>query len=120
MSEQLFYVLSVKWSHRRDKLLTWWVPDDSGYTFRIDGTRKPAGLYTRAYIESNAMYYHNGTDTLAVPRDVVIAASMPLRDSASRFVDRTDLDDRVVTFGRMRAMKQAAKSWLAPVELVMR
>ena len=116
MSEQLFYILSVKWTHRRVKLLPWWCQNSAGYTFRLDGTRKPAGKYTCEQVESSLRYYHNGTDTLALPCDTVDTASMPLSASASRSIDQTDMSDRVVHFDKMVELKRAGKAWLAPLK----
>ena len=115
-----FFILSLKWSRRQDKLLTWWAPNDAGYTFRLDGDRKPAGRYSLALVESELMHYHNGEDTLAIPCDIVLAASMPLRESASQAIDRTALDDRVVHWAKRKELIAAGKAWHTIVPVVIR
>lgn len=115
-----FFLLSIKWSRRQDKLLTWWCPDGGGYTFRLDGTRKPAGRYPLALVEAKLMHYHNGEDTLAVPCDVVLAASMPLYESTSRAIDRSCPENRVVHWAKRKELTAAAKAWHPIVPIMIR
>jgi hypothetical protein len=113
-----FFILSLKWSRRRSGLLTWWDANNSGYRFRIDGTRCPAGRYTREQIEADLRYYHDGVNTLAVPCEAVIAASIRVKDCASRDIDYEHVEDRVVPYSKLAEMKRAAKAWRKPVPRV--
>lgn len=61
MSDE-FYILSLKWTRGGD-LLTWWAPNNSGYTSVIE----LAGRYSRADVEAKQGYYNNGDSTLAIP-----------------------------------------------------
>lgn len=71
MSEREFYVVSVKHTHRTDKYITLWRPDDKGYCFRTEA----AGKYTESQIAAHLGYYHTGYD-IAVPREVLDAIVM--------------------------------------------
>lgn len=109
------FILSLKWTRKRDGLLTWWGPNRAGYVFRIDGTRCPAGRYTLAEVESNLTYYHNGHDTLAVPCDEALNAAIRVENCASKAIDIDCTNDHVVEVGKLAAMKKAAKAWKKPV-----
>lgn len=65
-----FYILSLKWT-RRSELITWWAPDNNGYTTCLD----QAGRYPRAKVEAMQGYYNNGTSTIAVPCEQVDAVA---------------------------------------------
>lgn len=56
------YLVSVKHTTRKDKVVTLWRPDCKGYTWRIDD----AGLYDPAEVAKMPHYYHNGDDTIAI------------------------------------------------------
>lgn len=115
MSEpQEFFILSLKWSRKGEKLLGWWCANNAGYTFRLDGAGKPAGRYTREQVEAKSTYYHDGETTLAVPCDIALAHSIPLRESDSNAIDRVALDDRVVAYGKGHVLKKAAREWRTP------
>jgi hypothetical protein len=111
--DEMFYILSLKWSRKRDDLLMWWAPGENGYVFRIDGTRKPAGKYTREDVERRRSYLNNGTNTMAVPCAFAEAASIALSESDSCSIDMVDTIDRVVPFGQLAAMKQASREAFA-------
>lgn len=64
--EREYYILSLKWT-RRDDCITWWGPDNSGYTWLLE----QAGRYTEADVKARASYLNNGESTLAIPCDVV-------------------------------------------------
>ena len=64
---QEFYILSLKHSHKRDGMLTWWNPSNMGYTFYLQN----AGKYTLEQVTAEPDYYNNGDETLAIPCDKV-------------------------------------------------
>jgi hypothetical protein len=109
----MFYILSLKWSRKRDGLLTWFAPSENGYVFRLDGTRKPAGKYTREDVERRRSYLNNMTDTIAVPCTTAESASIALSESNSLSIDMVDTGDRVVQFGKLSAMKKASRESFA-------
>lgn len=55
-----FYILSLHWT--REDILTWWSPNNSGYTSIL----ALAGRYTRAQIEAHPGYY-NSDRAMAIP-----------------------------------------------------
>lgn len=57
-----YFILSVKEPLDRETLL-WWGPDNSGYTYQLD----KAGRYSREKVLSSLTYYHNSSNTLAIP-----------------------------------------------------
>ena len=62
-----YYILSLKHTHDRDHVLTWWRPDNKGYTWYLTG----AGKYTQDDIDANPEYYNDRERTMAVPCDTV-------------------------------------------------
>lgn len=62
-----FYVISLKHSHKRDRYITFWRPENKGYAWPLSW----AGRYTREQIEQSTEYYNNGSDTIAVPCDFI-------------------------------------------------
>jgi hypothetical protein len=60
-----FYILSLKWT--RSESCVWWRPENNGYTIFLIA----AGRYSKETVLSNPGYYNNGTDTRAIPCDVV-------------------------------------------------
>lgn len=67
MSEQLYYVVSVRHTKRADPYLTLWNPDDKGYCHRIE----VAGKYAESHIAAHLDYYHSGCTNLAVICEVI-------------------------------------------------
>jgi hypothetical protein len=67
LAESAFYVISVKHSHKRDRYITFWRPDDRGYTFRLS----TAGKYDRDRVMAHLGYYNSGCSNIAVPVEVV-------------------------------------------------
>lgn len=65
--ESAYYVVSVKHSHKRNRYITFWCPDDRGYTFRLS----TAGKYDRDNVMAHLGYYNSGCSNIAVPVDVV-------------------------------------------------
>ena len=65
MSE--FYIVSVKWSRRTDKYITFWRPDDKGYAYPLSWS----GKYSADNVMAHLGYYNNGDDTIAVPVEIV-------------------------------------------------
>lgn len=57
-----FYIVSVQHTKRRDRYITFWRPDNKGYTYPLSW----AGKYSRNTVLNNLDYYHQGTDTLSV------------------------------------------------------
>lgn len=91
-----YFILSLKGT--RGDMLCWWRANNNGYTCRLDD----AGRYPRDHVTSALSYYHNGTDTLAIPcADVEAAAIRFVPGEAAllaeftkrRFRMRTDRDD---------------------------
>lgn len=67
-----FYVVSVKHSHKRDRYITFWRPDDKGYCFRL--TR--AGKYDLERVIAHTGYYNTGHSDIAVPVHIVDAITV--------------------------------------------
>ena len=59
-TEEGFYILSTKYSE--GNYLTWWCPNNAGYTTRLDD----AGVYTAEEVKAYPGYYNNGEDTEAI------------------------------------------------------
>lgn len=102
-----FYILSLRWSKRRDKVLTFWDSNDSGYRYRLE----MSGRYTREQIEAHHDYYDNGESTRAVPcaEAEALAQKVGETDSKSLDVDRNP-EERVVAYKHIRRLR---KPWLA-------
>lgn len=62
-----FYVISVHHTHRRDRYILLWRPDDKGYTYRTS----TAGRYPEDQIRAHLGYYNTGCENIAVPVDVI-------------------------------------------------
>ncbi len=66
-----YYVISVKHSHKRDRYITFWRPDNKGYCYRLTG----AGKYPRESVMSSLNYYNSGSN-IAVPVEVADAMTV--------------------------------------------
>lgn len=71
----MYYILSLKHSKPSEPYLSWWRPNDQGYTFYL----AVAGKYTEAQIKDKQWYYNNGEATLAIPCDVIDKLSIPAK-----------------------------------------
>ena len=60
--EKEYFIVSVKWTERREPYITLWGPNDSGYRGRVE----TSGRYKHADVMKHLSYYNNGCDTLAV------------------------------------------------------
>lgn len=60
-----FYILSLKWTKKAEPYVTFWGPNNGGYRWALC----EAGRYAEDQIEHD--YHNDGTNTLAVPCDVV-------------------------------------------------
>lgn len=60
-NDDQFYILSLPWT--REDTLTWWSPNNSGYTSILEH----AGRYSREQVTARPDYYNNGESTIAVP-----------------------------------------------------
>lgn len=68
MSEETeYFIVSVKWTERKNPYITLWGPNDSGYRARV-GT---SGRYAKSEVMKNLSYYNNSYHTLAVPCDLL-------------------------------------------------
>ncbi len=65
---QRYYLLSIKYSN--DSTVTWWGPNDSGYTNDIER----AGIYSEEQIQKRSIYYSN-KGVMPVPVEKVQAAT---------------------------------------------
>lgn len=95
MSE--FYTLSLKWTRKRDGLITWWRPANNGYSYRLED----AGRYSADDIARLPSYYNDGEHTKAIPCANVDAVSVRVADARSNALDARSLDDRVVEYRHM-------------------
>ncbi|WP_417219010.1 hypothetical protein [Achromobacter spanius] len=64
-----YYVISVHHTHRQDRYITIWAPEDCGYRLRL----QTSGRYTEARIRKRLGYYNSGCSNIAVPCHVVDA-----------------------------------------------
>lgn len=95
MSE--FYILSLKWTRRRDGLITWWRPENNGYCYRLE----EAGRYSADDVARLPNYYNDGEHTAAIPCGDVDAVSVRVADARSNALDARNPDERVVEFRHM-------------------
>jgi hypothetical protein len=89
-----YYILSLNHSRKRDRLLTWWRPNDSDYCYRLEW----AGKYTKEQVEKRATYYNDRVHTVAIPREIVDALAIQVRDARSPYLDETNPGDHVVEY----------------------
>ncbi len=64
-----FYVISVHHTHRPDKYITLWAPDNKGYVLRTN----TAGKYSDECVRASLGYYNSGCSNIAVPCTVLDA-----------------------------------------------
>lgn len=62
-----YFIISLKHSHKRDRYITIWRPDDAGYAYRL----RNAGRYDHANVMAHLGYYNTGASDIAVLCDVV-------------------------------------------------
>jgi hypothetical protein len=79
-----FYILSLKWT--RGDLVTWWAPNNSGYTTVLER----AGRYSKADVDAEAGYYNDGVNTMAIPCEVVEkhAQRVVMADSLTKLIGK--------------------------------
>lgn len=65
--EKEYFIVSVKWTERREPYITLWGQDNSGYRGRIENS----GRYKHADVMKHLGYYNNGHHTLAVPCELI-------------------------------------------------
>jgi hypothetical protein len=58
-----YYILSITHTKGGDEILTWWRPDNSGYTVFLES----AGRYSEETVKGKLHYYDNKKETIAVP-----------------------------------------------------
>lgn len=92
-----YFILSLKWTSPDDHYITFWHPNNAGYTWALER----AGRYDEALIASHASYYNNADSTLAVPVDVAVT----LAESAT--LDRHEVTAVRNTPRNMRVLKGA-------------
>jgi hypothetical protein len=66
-----YYVISVHHTHKRNRYILLWRPDDKGYTFRTS----TAGRYAEEAVRAHLGYYNAGIN-IAVPAHVVDAMTV--------------------------------------------
>ena len=70
MSEQGFYIASLKHTSKSDEHITWWGRAHRGYTPVV-------GDYCGRYTMDEARSLNDGYDTIAVPADLVVTLLTP-------------------------------------------
>jgi hypothetical protein len=65
--EDVFYVVSLKHTHRRDRYITFWRPDDRGYAYPLSWS----GKYPREHVAAHLGYYNTGCAAIAVRCEAV-------------------------------------------------
>lgn len=72
-SNELFYIVSVGHTQRRDPYILLWNPNNAGYCYRTE----IAGKYTHADVSESSNYYNSGDNTLAVKCSALDAITTP-------------------------------------------
>lgn len=67
------YVISVHHTHREDRYITVWAPDDKGYRWALSR----AGKYSKDHVMKHLGYYHSGCANVAVPCTVLDSVAVP-------------------------------------------
>ena len=75
-----YYIMSLKWTRHNEDSVTWWGPNNSGYTWVLAN----AGRYTEDQVRGNLSYYDNRDSTIAIPCKVAerAASTVVLREAA--------------------------------------
>lgn len=73
MAEDQFYIVSVMHTLRRDRYITVWRPNDSGYAYPLSW----AGKYSESNVRENLSYYNSGCSNVAVPCHVLDYLAIP-------------------------------------------
>jgi hypothetical protein len=84
---QMYYIFSIKWTKKGDRVATWWREENNGYCYRMDW----AGKYTQEQIDAQPDYYNNGDETVAIPCEVVDKLVMQVVEAGSfvnEYIDR--------------------------------
>lgn len=97
-------ILSLKWTRPDDAHITFWRPNNAGYTWALEC----AGRYSDELIANHASYYNNADSTIAVPVDVAVT----LAESAT--LDRKEVTAVRNTPRNMRVLKGAGYKAPAP------
>lgn len=69
-----FFILSIKHTRQAERSLTWWRPENAGYTRFLDW----AGTYKGDDVRANREYYDNKVSTVAVPVKLALEHSHPV------------------------------------------
>lgn len=74
MSDQLYYIASLKHTNKYHEHITFWGPDYRGYVIAIDDR---VGRYTAEFIAADGGNLNDGESCIAVPEDAVKALLSP-------------------------------------------
>jgi hypothetical protein len=75
MDEQVYYIASLKHTHRHHEHITFWGPDYRGYVIAITDER--VGGYTAKFIAEDGGHLNDGECCIAVPAEVVKSLLSP-------------------------------------------
>jgi hypothetical protein len=107
---ELFYVLSLAHTHRRDGVLLWYGSRNCDYYFRLEW----AGKYTAKDLPSYGIYgLHNGERSIAIPCEAVEAIAVSAAEASAagcRGLDEPNDShpgtDRVVLWSKLRELRE--------------
>ena len=105
VAEPRYYVLSLAHSKEKDRILTWWGPNDCGYVYRLEH----AGKYLASQIAGHPSHYDDGDQTRAGPVELVerVAVTVAEVDERCRELDRgVRPGERVVEYARLAALRR--------------
>jgi hypothetical protein len=64
----MFYILSIKWTRKGDKWVTFWRSNCAGYVWALASAgRSVAGRYEEAEVLADLAYFNDGENSIAVP-----------------------------------------------------
>ena len=96
-----YYIISLKWTKRADRLITFYRARSEGYAFRLEDSDR----YTAEEIAARTNYLNDGERTIAVPCDVVERLATRVGDAVSKNLDTDrDVDQLVVAFKHLRSL----------------